>query len=134
MNIIIRELRESTGLTQKAFAELFGIPVSTLRKWEQGEASPPTYLVNMMARLIPAKRKGLQIIASRHGSKYYYDEAQKMLMDSKGNSIYIQESLTGVKSENLPLYVEDLFESFYEIQEKFNRDCRFDKQEDIIWS
>jgi hypothetical protein len=27
-----------------------------------------------------------------------------------------------------------LFEAYYEIQDKFDRDCRFDKTEDIIWS
>ena len=39
---------------------------------------------------------------------------------------------TGEK--NLSLYVADLFESYYEIVDKFNRDCRLDKTEDIIWS
>ena len=29
---------------------------------------------------------------------------------------------------------KDLFEEFYAIQEKFNRDCKYDKEEDILWS
>ena len=33
---------------------------------------------------------------------------------------------------NLQLYLEDLFDDFYEIQEKFDRDCKYD-QEDILW-
>lgn len=134
MNLLVRELRESTGMTQKAFAELFDIPLSTLRKWEQGEASPPPYVVRMMARLLPFERVDLKEINSKKGHKYYYDNAKKILMDSKGNSINIEESIEGVKEENLPIYVEDLFEAFYEIQERFNRDCRFDREEDIIWS
>ena len=44
------------------------------------------------------------------------------------------EDLDGVKEKNLSLYVADLFESYYEIVDKFNRDCRLDKTEDIIWS
>lgn len=134
MNLLVRELRESTGMTQKAFAELFDIPLSTLRKWEQGEASPPPYVVRMMARLLPFEQVDLKEIDGKKGHKYYYDNAKKLLIDSKGNAINIEESIEGVKEENLPIYVEDLFEAFYEIQERFNRDCRFDKEEDIIWS
>ena len=48
--------------------------------------------------------------------------------------IQIGEDLNGVKEKNLSLYVADLFESYYEIVDKFNRDCRLDKTEDIIWS
>ena len=33
-----------------------------------------------------------------------------------------------LKEKNLSLYVADLFESYYEIVDKFNRDCRLDKQ------
>ena len=54
-------------------------------------------------------------------------------MDSTGNAIYVTEDLDDVKEKNLSLYVSDLFESFYEIQSRFDRDCRYDKEEDIIW-
>lgn len=43
----------------------------------------------------------------------------------------IQEELSGVKEQNLSIYLQELFESFYEIQEKFNKDCKYDKEEDI---
>lgn len=56
------------------------------------------------------------------------------LIDSIGTKIQIGEDLNGVKEKNLSLYVADLFESYYEIVDKFNRDCRLDKTEDIIWS
>ena len=59
---------------------------------------------------------------------------KKIVGDSIGNSIIISEDLDGVKPENLPLYIKDLFDEFYDIQEKFNTDCKLDKQEDIIWS
>jgi len=68
------------------------------------------------------------------GRKYYYNKNAGVLIDSIGNVISIDEDLDGVKSENLPLYIKDLFDEFYDIQAKFNSDCRFDKQEDIIWS
>jgi putative transcriptional regulator len=37
---IVREIRESTGLSQEMFASLFHISVGTLRNWEQGRRRP----------------------------------------------------------------------------------------------
>src|SRR5476651_1948397 len=37
----IRELRRRERLTQRAFAELFGVPVNTLRMWDSGLRSAP---------------------------------------------------------------------------------------------
>ena len=97
----IKELRESTGMTQKSFA--------------QTDSS-------------------FQKIAGKGGTFYYYDETRKLISDMRGNKIYIEDDLSGVKEQNLVLYLEDLFRDFYAIQERFNRDCRYDKEEDILWS
>ena len=130
----INELRATTGLTQKAFADLYHIPVSTLRKWEQGEASPAPYVISLLARTLPDTSALLEKIEGEDGSIYYYDSNQNAVLDKYGNKIMISESLDGVNRQNLILYLKDLFETFYEIQERFNRDCRYDKEEDIIWS
>lgn len=39
--ILVRQAREKTGLTQAAFAERIDTPVATLRDWEQGRFTPP---------------------------------------------------------------------------------------------
>jgi putative transcriptional regulator len=36
----VKRLRWELGLTQQAFAERYGIPLGTLRDWEQGRAEP----------------------------------------------------------------------------------------------
>ncbi len=41
----IKALRESTGLTQRAFAELLGIPKRSIENLESGVSNPPEYLV-----------------------------------------------------------------------------------------
>lgn len=123
-----------TGMTQKAFADMYGIPLSTLRKWEQGESTPPSYVLNLIARTLPGTNTSLKKIQGKEGDSYYYDVNKKTISDVKGNTIIIQETLEGVKIQNLVLYLEELFEGFYEIQEKFNRDCRFDKEDDILWT
>ena len=66
----IKELRESTGMTQKSFAETYGIPLSTLRKWEQKEASPAPYVVNLLARALPQTDSSFQKIAGKGGTFY----------------------------------------------------------------
>lgn len=133
MHYDIKEIRESTGMSQKAFAETYGIPISTLRNWEQGINSPAPYVVNLLARTLPSMNSSLREIMGKSGSPYYYDKNQNCVADVKGNKIYVQENLVDIKEQNLALYLDDLFAGFYELQEKFNRDCRFDKEEDILW-
>jgi putative transcriptional regulator len=36
----VTDIRKKTGLTQAEFSKAFDIPVSTLRKWEQGNRIP----------------------------------------------------------------------------------------------
>lgn len=120
-------------MTQKEFAGLFGIPLSTLRKWEQGDASPPQYVESLIAKALPASDDSLQEIKGKEGSTFYYDKIKKCVLDSRGNSISVNENLSEVKEKNLELYITELFERFYEIQSKFERDCFFDKKEDINW-
>ena len=134
MTYLIRELRDATGMTQKEFANMYKIPLSTLRKWEQGEASPAPYVIELLARTIPSEKQSLMKIVGDKETLYYFDRNQKVLFDALGNSIIVQEDLTEVKRENLSLYVQELFEDFYEIQAKFNRDCKYDQKEDIIWT
>ena len=51
----------------------------------------------------------------------YYNEIKKTVLDAKGNEIIIQENLKEIKEQNLILYLEELFDSFYSIQDKFNK-------------
>ena len=134
MTYMIRELRDATGMTQEDFANMYGIPLSALRKWEQGESSPAPYVLNLLARTLPSADGSLWQIHGSDGVIYYYDITKRTVADMRGNVIMVQEDLKGIKEQNLILYLQDLFEDFYEIQEKFNRDCRFDKEEDILWS
>ena len=44
----ISELRNAVNMSQRQFAQHFGIPVGTLRNWEQGIATPPEYVFQMI--------------------------------------------------------------------------------------
>ena len=84
--------------------------------------------------LLPTPENYSEIIQAQNGDRYYYDKSANSITDSLGNTIRIKTSLDGVKRENLPLYVKDMFDGFYDICERFEKDCEYDKNEDIIWS
>lgn len=49
----VKALRKNAGMTQRQFAEYFGVPLATLRKWELPETSAqrrriPPYLLDLM--------------------------------------------------------------------------------------
>ena len=46
---LIKEMRESTGLSRKEFSEHTGIPVRTLEDWEAGRRTPPEYIPRLIA-------------------------------------------------------------------------------------
>ena len=133
VNENIKEIRWVTRLSQKAFAELYGIPISTLRNWEQGSNTLAPYVLGLISRTLPCMNSTLEEIQGKNRRSYFYDKNQNCVLDIKGNRIYIKEKLENIKTQNLRLYLDDLFDDFYEIQEKFNRDCKYDQEEDIIW-
>ena len=53
----IRDIRKKTGLTQRAFAMSYRIPLQTLKQWESDSLStsfrkPPVYVEYMLGRLV----------------------------------------------------------------------------------
>lgn len=133
MNKEIKELRQKSNMTQKQFAEAFDIPISTLRKWEQGESNPPAYIVKLIKRLIKISNNDLKLIKSKNRD-YYYDDVNNIIYDSLSNGIKIKYDLSLIKPQNLPIYLDQLFDNFYTIQNGFDNDCYYDQKEDIIWS
>jgi len=50
--IIVRQAREKSGLTQSAFANRIETPVATLRDWEQGRFAPPGGVLCLLRLII----------------------------------------------------------------------------------
>lgn len=44
----IIKIRHAMRMSQRSFASRFGIPLGTLRNWEQGIAKPPEYVLTML--------------------------------------------------------------------------------------
>lgn len=51
----IKEMRKRTGLSQSKFANLFKIPVSTLKDWESERRTPPAYVADMIKTILEFK-------------------------------------------------------------------------------
>ena len=51
----IKELRLQTGLSQSKFANMFEIPVATLKDWEQERRNPPSYVIGMIKTILEYK-------------------------------------------------------------------------------
>ena len=48
----IREIRETTGLSQANFANLLEIPKRNIENWEEGKNKPAPYLVNLIEKVL----------------------------------------------------------------------------------
>lgn len=129
----IRELRQTTGLSQKEFSDMFHIPVSTLRKWEQNQSSPPSYVVRLIKNYLPASNKEYEIYFGSDGKKYYLDRQNNRVGDSLGNWIHFNESIDGVIQENISIYIEEFFAKYYEAIRRFDEDLKIDKMHHIRW-
>lgn len=128
----IKEMRELTGQTQKEFADSFDIPIGTLRRWEYGESTPAPYILKLIAEKLPMKKESMKKIESANGT-YYFDSLTGTIADTKGTKIRVNVDMNGVNEQNLVIYANSLFESYYEAVKKFIRDCNIDKKEDILW-
>ncbi len=48
----LKRMRAYAQLTQEEFAQKFEIPVRTYQKWENGDRTPPDYVVHMMEQIM----------------------------------------------------------------------------------
>ncbi|MEF9921951.1 MAG: helix-turn-helix domain-containing protein [Anaerovoracaceae bacterium] len=57
----VKEIRKTTGMNRKDFAEHLGIPLRTVEDWEAGRRTPPEYI----PRLIEYTLKYEELIDNR---------------------------------------------------------------------
>lgn len=131
---LVKEIRNRTGLSQQAFAKMYDIPVSTLRKWEQGEASPAPYVVRLLDLAVPGSGVFEERIEGKDGDPYYFDRSKGCVRDAAGDAVFIRDDLEGVSRHNLRIYLQDLFKDLQELKERFERDCHYDRKDKIEWS
>jgi DNA-binding transcriptional regulator YiaG len=53
----IKEMRQASGMTQKAFSEYFSIPKRTIENWEAGKNECPLYLAKLIEYKLQNEKK-----------------------------------------------------------------------------
>ena len=54
------ELRASTGMNRREFAEYFEIPYRTVQEWELGNRKMPEYLLRLMAYKVKIEQQNFE--------------------------------------------------------------------------
>ena len=55
------EIRKNLGLTQEQFSEMFKIPITTLKNWEQGRSTPKNLTKVLLIALNLFPRQTLEL-------------------------------------------------------------------------
>ena len=129
----IRDIRMEEGLTQREFSERYGIPLPTLRHWEQNVSSPPPYYIALLSQMLSGSSEPTIKLEGKNKERYHYCTETSELSDSAGNKIVASNELLKVKKENLSLYLTELFSSIDAALERFERLCIRDQESDILW-
>lgn len=53
-----KELRVASGMSQREYAEYFGVPKRTVENWEAGVNKCPDYLLDLMKYKLDNEKKG----------------------------------------------------------------------------
>lgn len=56
-----KAIRKASGLTQAAFAERYGIPKRTIENWEGGQRDAPTYVLDLLERVVSDDAKKQEV-------------------------------------------------------------------------
>ena len=62
--ILVRQAREKSGLTQTVFAERIDTPVATLRDWEQGRFAPPGGVLCLLRLIVKHPELSLELAST----------------------------------------------------------------------
>lgn len=103
----IKMLRNTLCLTQKAFAEKYGIPQRTLEGWESGTRKPPLYVTNLLVEKIMTeinKEMGNEMYKRTEqkegGKEYWINPADEIIItNTDGKTINYKEQPDEIKSQ-----------------------------------
>ena len=60
----VGEVRKRVGLSQDAFARAIGVPVATVRNWEQGRTIPDPAAQSLLALVADDPERAFKVLAS----------------------------------------------------------------------
>lgn len=135
----MKELRTSTGMLQKDFAEYFNIPVRTLQDWESRKRTPPEYLKELieykltkedkiMRKIIERKLEGNKVKTLKEFTiqdiEWYLEKTESL--DLEFNTV---EEIEDAIDEFIQMQTEEYYIS--ELKKEYRRMFDFKSFEDI---
>lgn len=96
----MRALRAATGMTRKAFADYFEIPVRTIEDWEAGRRQPPAYVEKLIAYKIEKER----IKMTPMTVDKIIEDSNLTLKDKRFVRRLINTGILQVRKEDFPLF------------------------------
>lgn len=107
-----KELRQSSGMTQKAFAEYFGIPKRTIENWDSERRKCPEYLLELMQYKLESKLENERV------NNMTRNELIKQLEEIKEQLAWENIGLTDYAREHAYISVDSAIEYVTENEEK----------------
>lgn len=107
----IKQLREKTGLSQKAFGDKFGIPLRTVQNWEYGVNDIPDYLLRLIEQEVESKKQQLFLsVTYTNGNtieravNYVHFEDGKIFYTLDDNPHEVIQQIISVPTENISAF------------------------------
>ena len=89
----LKVLRTNTGFTQEEIAHITGIPVKTIRNWEQNIRKPSEWTMNLVIdRILREKNENLQIVDENSGVISFLSikkKIEEVVNDYSVNRVYL---------------------------------------------
>lgn len=84
----IKKIRKISGLKRSDFCKKYNIPVRTVEDWEYEKNTPPSYIEQLLERVVKEDlEKGENIMLSEfkkyHLKKHVYEELEKYIADAE---------------------------------------------------
>lgn len=120
----IKQLRGRTGLSQKEFAEYFGMPVRTIQEWEQSRAKEPSYLISQLERAWNLEKKyKKRKVKPRKCTMTIKELRNSMEMSQSRFAAYFNISIRTVQEweqnrKAPPVYLVPLLKNIWELEKK----------------
>lgn len=127
---LVREFRKKQHLSQSEFSKKYNVPLSTLRKWEQKESKPSKYFIELINREL--NNRDL-ITISDDKDAYTFDANNMIVYNNMGIGIKVPYDISKVNRNNALIILNELFEDYYKIIDKYNAQCLFDKKGNSKW-
>lgn len=113
----LKTIRENIGMTQEEVANLIGIPIKTIKNWEQEIRKPSDWTINLLIdRILQEKNERYSLIDEENGILSFISLKriiQRVAKSYEVNRIYLFGSYVkgeATESSDVDLYMEsDLF-------------------------